>query len=315
MNGTQFFERYSVYPKAAPPHVDCKEMRSLEDHLWHLAEVFRGVVSTDSGWGTETKRDFARVPQWLEMGAGLRYVDVDPSYGNPDASLCGTAAAYEAAHANTASVFVTEETRLLYVWNAAERFLRCSRFPPARGAKGNFNAATQRLKEDWDSRTPLPHFECVVRHLEVHLANDPELRGETTLKRALEEEPWRGRSGFALAFAHQLRHLPAHGDLDIPEPAGTWDHAGNVPADHINPLLHTPRHAARGLALSLQMLLSTQAETFSIMGSNAPWNGWWVMDHDGEWGRSHDPDLKQLAEQAHLSPPSREWDWNDEEED
>ncbi len=73
-----------------------------------------------------------RRSQWLRAAAGLRYVKVDFFVGEPDAGLCGSASKYEHAASTTISQFMTEQTRLHYTWNAAERLLAAIRLPPVK---------------------------------------------------------------------------------------------------------------------------------------------------------------------------------------
>src|SRR3954468_3780191 len=118
---------YSFYRQPERARIDCPEMRVLEDHLWHLADLLEDLETSEtaSGGASDARStEWPRIPQWLCMGAGLRYVDVDLAYGNPDPILCQTAADYEAAANETASLDATELTRLQYTWNSVERLLR-----------------------------------------------------------------------------------------------------------------------------------------------------------------------------------------------
>lgn len=307
---------YNVYRKPEALRVDCAEMRTLEDHLWHLSEVFQDVglkAPSDPAIRQEAvPREWPRVSRWLQMAAGLRCVDIDIAYGEPYLPLCGRAEEYHAAASNVASVYVTEQARLQYTWNATERLLKVLRLPAVSRARGNFNAATKLLHDHWAHREPLAHVDCVLRHLRAHAEGDPELCGG--LQAALQEAPWRGQSGLLLAAANQLRHVPAHGDLAVPQP-GTWGEDEPPPSEHVARLLHAPRLASRGLALSLQMLLLAAKPLGSLHGWRTPGAGWWVLGTHGTWHREREPDWLTLLAQAHQMPPCREDDRLDDEDD
>jgi len=110
-----------------------------------------------------------------------------------------------------------------------------------------------------------------------------------------------------LAAANDLRHLPAHGALDIPE-ADAWGPDEPVISKSTELLLHAPRLATRGLALSIQMLLLTSAPQARLSGVRTPLHGWQVRQPRDEWDRHDAPDWRARLEQAHLHPPVFELD-------
>jgi hypothetical protein len=297
-------EGYTFYRQPEQARIDCPEMRLLEDHLWRLADLLEGLDTSGSSSSVavdSSSGEWPRIAQWLRMGAGLRYVDVDLAYGNQDPILCRTAADAEAAANDTASLDATELTRLQYTWNSVERLLQVCRLPSVPAAPGRFNAATMLLKVYWSERELPAHYSCVLRHLRAHVDNDPDLRGQDRLRTALKEAPWRGPSGVLLAAANQLRHLPAHGDVTIAEPA-TWGEEESAEACRFPVHLHAARLAARGLALSVQMLLIATEAPFVLTGWREPTDGWWVLNDD-RWQQTLDASAVKLLEQAHLQPP------------
>jgi hypothetical protein len=213
---------YTFYRRPEPVRIDCQSMRLLEDHLWHLADVLDYLSPSDGAalavQDEQEPQEWHRIPRWLRLAAGLRYVDVDTGYGEPDTWLCGSAMDYQAAANDTASLWATEQTRLQYVWNAAERLVKVLKLPVVKEAPGRFNAATKLLKAEWGDRPLPPHYTCVARHLRMHVETDPELRNNAALVATFDEKLWRGKSGLLIAAANQLRHPPAHGDLTVPEP-------------------------------------------------------------------------------------------------
>jgi hypothetical protein len=296
---------YSVYRTPEAVNVDCAEMRLLKDHLWHLSEICQDLLIRPDLLTTQAQdkveQEWPRVVRWLRMAAGLRYVDVDVAYGEPMLMLCGRADEYHEAASDTASSFVTEQTRLLYTWNAVERLLKLLRLPPVDEASAPYNRATQLLRDYWTGRDLPSHFNCVLKHLRAHAEGDSWLKSEKRLLAAFEERDWRGTSGMLLAAANQLRHLPAHGDLDMPEPV-TWGPGYTGPEEYVAPLLHAPRLAVRGLALSFQMLLLARNPSASLADFRTPRGGWSVLGGDGQWS-SQVPAWRSLIEQAHLLPP------------
>lgn len=294
---------YNLYKRLEPLRVDCLELRPLEDHLWHLAEVCADLELSKEGDeqdGGVLRSEWCRVSEWLRAAAGLQYVDIDRDYGGPGVGFCETADEYYEAASHTASAFATEQTRLLYAWNASERLLRVLRPPPVQEAKGPYNAATQLLRSAWDHR-PLPeHYRCVVAHLHRHIANERRFARELDLLKAFDLRPWRSESGVLLAAANQLRHLPAHGAVDVPEP-DTWGHEQPALSRRTELLLHPPRLGTRGLALSVQMLIIAADPEAQLGGSRTPLEGWAVRSKD-TWVQQEDPDWRCLVEQAHLEP-------------
>ncbi len=295
---------YRFYRARVPVQVDCVSMRTLEMYLWHLGELL-GEHSPQHGSpgfkADEVNHEWERIAQWLRMAAGLSYVDVDMAYGDGPSFMCGRAAEYDDAASDLASRWATEQTRLHYVWNAVERLLTTMELPAVTDAPGRFNGATLLLKDNWAGRRELPHYKCVARHLREHVERDPSMISNSRLAKAFEESPWRGDSGVLLAAGNQMRHPTAHGDLMVPMPE-TWGD-GDPGEPGVQLQLHAPRLAARGLGLSIQMLLISAEASFIAEGIRAPYEGWWVQNRAGQWERRDDADPRDLFFQAHLDPP------------
>lgn len=302
---------YVFYRRPKYDRFDCLEMRSIEEHFWHLAVIIGSLVLPENLRETTDPRVISRewslVAQWLRLAAGLRYVDIDRGFGDPYPMLCSTAADYDDARNETASLQATEMTRLQYAWNAVERLLKILELPAVLEANGNFNAATMLLKAEWGER-PLPqHYECVLRHLLAHAEGDPDLSGNSRLQAAFTETPWRGRSGLLLAAANQMRHVPAHGDIEVREPE-SWGNEDPGESRVLPAALHAPLLASRALALSVQMLLVAARPAVALDSWDAPEEeGWWVLQ-DGQWEQALEPAWATVVEQAHLQPHDAELD-------
>ncbi|MFZ4131139.1 hypothetical protein ACOZEM_24825 [Streptomyces cellulosae] len=293
---------YRFYKKPIHGEVDCSAMRPLEDHLWHMADVFSDLqVRRFSSVGDAKERE--RVEQWLRVAASLQLVDVDMSYHAPDVRLCGRAYEYYSATSDLTSAYTTEYTRLLYSWSAVERLLHLLNlpglptFPGHDRVRGTWNKATYLLAEEWHGR-PLEHYSCTLTHLRHHVDEDDFLRSNRRLAGKFTVRPWRSVMGILLAVANELRNTPAHGDLSIPAPV-TWgeDRSGELP-----PALHVPRLAVRGLLLSMQMLIEAVLESGDHWLEQAqPCDGWWALSDSGTWDRADSPRL--VIRSAHLQPP------------
>jgi hypothetical protein len=302
---TDFIERFNFYRKPGTVHVDCDAMWTLEQHLWHLAEIVEDLSLPVDGASIDREpliSEWPRVSQWLKAAAGLRCVDIDLAFGEPYLEMCPAADAYFAAASNVASAFMTEQTRLHYSWNAVERLLEVLSLDAVPAAPGRYNAATKRLNDYWVDRSLPQHFDCVSQHLRQHVQHDPGLKDQRRLQKALTETPWRGPSGTPLSLASQLRHLPAHGDLALPEPA-TWGEDEPAPNEHLGQRLHAPRLASRGLLLTIPMLLIASRPDAGLQGWRTPRGGWWIHGDDGNWSRDPNPDWSELVSCAHLRPP------------
>jgi hypothetical protein len=244
---------------------------------------------------------------WLPSGYGclhgLRFGDVDfgVAYGTP--YLCGTAMDYLEAENQLAAGYATELTRLQYSWNAVERLLSILELPSVPEAPGSFNAATRMLQSAFPNESSLPtHYLCVLRHFRNHAMNDVALKTNRKLSAALNNTPWRAISGLLLAGANQLRHVPAHGDIQLPEPKSWGD--DQVAEVALPASLHVSRLATQGLALSIQMLIAASfPAAVRLQGSIDPKLGLWQQDQNGCWSRTFTPNVDSLFLQAHLEPP------------
>lgn len=300
-------ERFNSYRKPGELHVDCAAMWPLEQHLWHLAEILDdlSLEATEDSLNHDARvHEWPRISRWLKTAAGLRCVDIDTAFGEPHLplSLCGVAADYYEAASNVTSAYMTEQTRLHYAWNAMERLLEVLRPDSVQQAPGRYNAATKLLNDHWGDSPRPEHFDCVSRHLRQHVEHDPELREQMQIQKALLDTPWRGPSGTLLSLASQLRHLPAHGDLDFPEPTA-WGDSEPEPVEQLGQRIHAPRLACRGLLLSIPMLLVARPPAANLTGLCTPRSGWWVRPEGGTWNRHPNPGWQALLRSAHLRPP------------
>lgn len=312
-------EEFGIYRKLPVGEVDCPEMRPIADHLVHLASLldvvdigeFRSNVGGQVHSGEEQiSREVSLVVQWLRMAAAIRVVDLDFSVAFDDPYLCSTAMDYREAEDEIAAIHATELARLQYAWNAMERLLLILDLPTVPQARGRFNGATEVLRNSFPDDESLPiHYLCTLRHLRKHVEHDVSL-GAPKLRSALEEAPWRATSGMLLAAANQLRHIPAHGDFEMPSPESWGDDREDEA--RLPRAVHAPRLATRGLALSLQMLVvAFMPKSFSIDTELVPDGGFWEQDLGREWSRTLQPAPDRLFLQAHLRPPEDEEDDDD----
>lgn len=296
-------EGRSWYQRPTDMHVDCPDLRVLEDHLWTLADTFADLPpwlrtaphSSDSS-------EWSRVSQWLRMASGLQYVDVDTAYGH-GMVLCGRAADFDAANDRRRSIEASEHTRLLYTWNAMERLLRVLRLPQVAGG-GAFAAAAAWLVQHEATAEFPEHFHCVRRHLIRHLEAQAQ---HSSLDRGLEQKLLlvdQDQPITHLIWAgHLMRHPTAHGDLDFDLP-DDWDEATLSRRPRFPRVLHPYRLAIRGLALSMQMLLATSAPPdVRAAGVYAPTDGWMVQV-GSSWRSIEQPHVAALVRSAHVEPPN-----------
>jgi hypothetical protein len=234
------------------PPVDCPDLIGLTQHLNSVA------VALDAPW-TESflAHDGAhltgmrQVSHWLHLAAGLRHVEIFLMEDPDDSGYCAWDFPLDLNH--LASIYMTEFTRLQYTYNAVERFLRIVENDlPAENQAGRIKRATLALKYYWDGRDLPEHHNCLVKHLRSHIMKYSAFREVDALVSAFECSAWRDESGLLLSVGSQLRHLPAHGDLFVPDP----EYANFSRASSVYPkIAHVPLVGVRALLLSLQMLL------------------------------------------------------------
>jgi hypothetical protein len=293
---------WRFYRRPRTDDADCQHLRPLEDHVGYFVRLITEVLILDEArvsLGRAAVDDWPLIEQWLRMAAGLEHVAVDlASFDAP--YMCSTAMDWREAADRLASLYTTEYTRLLYAWNATERFLKSLNLPEVPEARGPFNAATSAIARGWHG--PLPdHYEGIVRHLKTHVDPDPSLAGNEQLSRAFEETGWRSRGGILLAAAHQLRHPPAHGALAIPGPK-VWGR-DRPEVERLPSALHIPRLGVRSLILSLQMLLVMfLPPSLRFADHQAPLDGWAVRDAHGDWTEPDEPVVAHVLLNAHLRP-------------
>ncbi|MFD4226747.1 hypothetical protein [Streptomyces sp. NPDC058545] len=295
---------YRFYRKPTHVKVDCSDMRPLEDHLWHLADIFSDLHAQHLSTLVNIHAlERHRIEQWLRVAASLQVVDVDMSYHAPDVQYCGRAFEYSSAVSDLTSMYATEYTRLLYTWSAVERLLKIMdlpslpTFPGHKKIVGTWNKATYFLTQRSHGE-PLEHYVCTMKHLRRHVDQDVSLKGNKRLVGKFSVLPWRSTPGILLAVANELRNTPAHGDLSIPEPTG-W---GEEQSRDLPVTLHVPRLAVRGLLLSLQMLINAILVSGDHWLEEAqPLDGWWARTNSGEWRRTDNP--RDIIWSAHLQPP------------
>lgn len=272
---TVSLNEYGVYRRLPQADVDCSAMRPLTEHLVLLAKALPQIGPNQLARPLPVEpgvysAEVRLATQWLRLSAGLQHVDVDLSVSDGMPYLCSSAMDYLDAENTLTAQYATEFTRLQFAWNALERLLRVLPLDPVTAAPGNFNSATQLLADHFSEPDLPPHFGCVLKHLSAHMQRDPVLAGIRKLQRSLDETPWRTASGMLLAAANQLRHVPAHGDLTIPQPE-TW---GEDADDQLPRSLHPPRLAVRGLALSTQMLFAVFVRDDAVIDPQELWPEW-----------------------------------------
>ncbi len=307
---------YCTYKPPPLKNIDCPKLRTIDEHARYLARLVGTLAPTRTNPDVPpgvVALEWSRVRQWLEMAAGLRFVDVERLENDQSTWMCSSAAKYNEAHNNLASDYATEQMRLHYIWSAVERLLEVIDLPtvPQKEANRRYNRAGLLLTQSF-ARAEVPeHYECVLRHLFGHATGDSGLSADRPLQRAFEKAPWRSGVAMLLAAGNALRNIPAHGDATVPEAADWGDESDDVDQS-LPAVLHAPRLGARGLLLSLQMLLSQTSAYDDQRDLIAPIAGWWTCDKDGRWSRDHEPDLTRLLLTAQLKPPYADDDLEDE---
>ncbi|MFF0083733.1 hypothetical protein ACFYR1_29070 [Streptomyces canus] len=297
---------YSFYKRTPFEQYESNELRDLENHLWYMAQMVTDLNCAALGYfipSSAGQPDVDRIIQWLEMAASLRMAHIDMSDHAPGPYLCKGMSEYYASDSEITSAYATEYTRLLYTWCAVERLLDVLQLPPM----PTFDGWKKVKRDSWNNatyhllRTPVvDHYHCTARHLRQHVQNDPVFAGAPQLLQAFEVTPWRSVSGSLLLAGNRLRNMPAHGDLSIPTPV-VGDERIKI-KQHL--ALHAPRLAARGLLMSMQMLLTSLETPDDYWNGNiGPEDGWWMRDDEGVWKGSDDGmHPKYSIAVAHLRP-------------
>jgi hypothetical protein len=298
---------YAIYKPPQLSNVDCLAMRRIDHHARHLRRVLDSVsiASVDLGIDDSVvSREWRRVHQWLEMAAGLRFVDIERLEDDASLWMCSSASRYNDAHNNIASDYATEQMRLHYVWSAVERLLKIIELPeiPRKRSTSKYSRAGVLLTERVSSGDLPEHYSCTLKHLRNHMREERELASDPAATEAVTKRAWRSESAMLLAAGNALRHIPAHGDTEVPEP-DDWDENIEGAGRTLPVVLHAPRLGARGLLLSLQMLVSLTTDGKVHNSWNMPELGWWVRAADSAWTRTCAPTARELLAIAHLQPP------------
>lgn len=237
--------------------VDCGQLVPLRDHLSLAATALSGPWTE---WFITSEDEMLRnASHWLHLAAGLEHVELFLMDDPDDSGMCAWDYPWDLN--SLASIYMTEFTRLQYTWNAVDRFLSAVDLPaqPA-GSRGKVSQATSALMVHWEGQ-PLPeHYRCVLRHLKAHVTEWPYFSRIKGLSSAFDESPWRSESGILLAVGNQLRHLPAHGDLLVPDPERVGFSRGE---ERFPAAAHVPLLGTRALVFSLQMLVAATAPSLS----------------------------------------------------
>jgi hypothetical protein len=288
---------WRTYRPGALHQLDCGHLRPVEGQIGALVELLELLEEREDGQSVlgGAGKEAALVQQWLRMAAGLAQVIVDlRSFDVP--FMCDSAMEYEEAANRAASLFVTEYTRLLYVWNAAEVLLGSMSLPEVSGAKGVFNGAAAHLTEHWSQALP-SHYSGLLSHLEDHIQRDPALAGDQRLRRSMKERTWRGPQATLLSASQHLRHVLAHGALQMPGPDAWGDEVNDGEEPIRLGRLHVPRLATRGICLGLQMILATRVDPASTVPTDELRYHW----NEDLWETTDPVGLRWLLENAHLS--------------
>lgn len=244
-------------PATLNGEVDCQHLRPVQEHLACAVAVIASLpefvdVST---WTSALSAAWERSERWLRMASGLAFVDVELSaFDRP--YMCSNAMDYDEAADRSASLVMTEYTRLLYTWNATEVLVRAMGLPEVAGADSLVNRASRRISEECSAGLP-HHYEYLLKHLTAHVKADPWLNCDKRLLRSFEVRSWRTEAAILFAVSAQLRHVLAHGALQLPEP----DRWGSDWGAEEEPIalgqIHAPQIGARGLMLGLQTLVAS----------------------------------------------------------
>lgn len=244
-------------PATLKGELDCRHLRTVQEHRASAMVLIAALpefvdVST---WTPALSDAWERSEQWLRMASGLAFVDVELSaFDRP--YMCSDAMDYDEAADRSASLVMTEYTRLLYTWNATEVFVRAMELPTVAGADGPVSRASKRISDECYAGAP-GHYEYLLEHLASHVKADPWLNSDTRLLRSLEVRPWRTHAAILFAVSAQLRHVLAHGALRMPQP-DRWGSDWSVDDEPIAlGQVHVPQIGTRGLMLGLQTLVAS----------------------------------------------------------
>jgi hypothetical protein len=178
-------------PATLSGELDRQHLRPVQEHLACAVAVIAWLpefvdVST---WTSALSASWERSERWLRMASGLAFVDVELSaFDRP--YMCSNAMDYDEAADRSASLVMTEYTRLLYTWNATEVFVRSMGLPEVAGADSLVNCASRRISEECSAGLP-HHYEYLLKHLTSHVKADPWLKCDKRLLRSFEVRRWR----------------------------------------------------------------------------------------------------------------------------
>lgn len=295
-------------------------MRTIDEHAKILRRALDGISLAALNPEVPKKHEdlpsveWERVRKWLALAGGLRHVEVQRF--EDDALLCSTAADYAEADNYIVSHYAIENVRLQYVWNGIERLLKFLPLPDLKSYPGDFNRVQHLLSISDSDRWIPTYFSCVTKHLTAHITEDTAYKSDKRLLASTRPtREWRNHSGTLLDVGNRLRNFPAHGQIDVPEPAG-WGEEERASGHVIPATLHAPRLATRGLLLSLQLIIATViSRDERLHAFDGPELGWWLREKDGSWKRSENPSVQSRLRSIHLEPPQADDAESDEIED
>jgi hypothetical protein len=274
--------------------LDCQHLRTVQEHLASGVALIAALpefldVST---WTPALSDALERSEQWLRMASGLAFVDVELStFDHP--YMCSDAMDYDEAADRSASLVMTEYTRLLYTWNATEVFVRAMGLAVVAGADSPVNRASKRISDECYAGAR-GHYEHLLEHLASHVKADPWLNSDKRLLHSFEVRPWRAHAAILFAVSAQLRHVLAHGALRMPQP-DRWGSDWSVDDEPIAlGQIHAPQIGTRGLMLGLQTLVaSVVPANLRIPGEDLP-----SLISDGV--EDSDPLLRDVLRNLHI---------------
>lgn len=191
------------------------------------------------------------------MVAGLTQVDMDLASQSVASKFmaCKGQIHYEDAVSETASRYHTEVTRMLYAYAALENTVRC--IDPTVG-ESSVPKAARRLINAGGPSVPL-HYDCVLKHLQWHVSNNPALKQNEKLRKKFEVPTNYHPSVVSAEVGIQFRHLAAHGMLPEAVPFPIRSNEGWEKGGHSETC--TAREATTCLLFAVQMLFRTALHT------------------------------------------------------